>query len=73
MFKRITVLSLVLCIICLSSTEIFANSFREEDLPEDYLEVSLTKRYTYRISAQVKAYKGSSVETIDLTSKNIKH
>lgn len=146
MVKRITVLSLVLCIICLGSTEIFATSFTEENLSEDYLKispymdyisrssctlhidssgrattncsiygyqgtttkvsitanlqqykggkwttiktftqssnshrtslsetVSITKGYTYRVSAQVKAYSGSSVETRNLISAKSKY
>lgn len=35
--------------------------------------VSVTKGYTYRVSAQVRAYNGSSVETRKLTSNKIKH
>lgn len=35
--------------------------------------VSINKGYTYRVSAQVKAYSGSSVETINLISKHSKY
>lgn len=31
--------------------------------------ISISKGYSYRVSAQVKAYSGSSVETRNLTSK----
>lgn len=53
MVKRITVLSLVLCIMCLGSTEIFANSFIEDDLPEDYLEISPYMDYILRSSCKL--------------------
>lgn len=53
MVKRITVLSLVLCIMCLGSAEIFANSFIEEDLPEDYLEISPYMDYISRSSCNL--------------------
>lgn len=142
MVKKITVLSLVLFIMCLGSTKGFATNLTEEDLPEDYLEispymnyisrssctlyidsggrattncsiygyqgtttkvsitanlqqykggkwiniktftqnsnshrtslsetVSITKGYTYRVSAQVNAWSGSKVETRNLSSK----
>ncbi|OLS02457.1 hypothetical protein [Tissierella creatinophila] len=35
--------------------------------------VSITKGYTYRVSAQVKAYSASDIETRNLISKNIKN
>lgn len=53
MIKRITVLSLVLCIICLGSTQVFATSFTEEDWPEDYLEISPYMDYISRSSCNL--------------------
>lgn len=146
MVKRITVLSLVLCIMCLGSANVFATSLMEEDLQEDFLEispymdyitrsscnlyidsggratincsiygyqgtttkvsitanlqqykggkwvdiktftqssnshrtslsetVSISKGYTYRVSTQVKAYSGSSVQNRNLISEQVKH